>query len=164
MFRILVLHGPNLNLLGSREQQIYGVTTLNEVNMAVGQLARREGIHIEARQSNLEGELVTWIQEARDQFDALVINPAAYTHTSVAIRDAIVAADLPAVEVHLSNIHRREQFRKRSFIAPVALGQISGFGITSYLLGVQAVIEYLRTATTNSMRETSNLKTGVRRS
>ena len=162
MFRILVLHGPNLNLLGVRERQIYGVNTLNEVNMAVGQLARREGIHIEARQSNLEGELVTWIQDARDQFDGLVINPAAYTHTSVAIRDAIVAAGLPAVEVHLSNIHRREQFRKRSFIAPVALGQISGFGISSYLLGVQAVVEYLQTTNTNGARGTRNVDTEMR--
>ena len=164
MFRILVLHGPNLNLLGTRERQIYGAHTLNEVNMAIGQLARKEGVHIEARQSNLEGELVTWIQEARDQFDGLVINPAAYTHTSVAIRDAIVAAGLPAVEVHLSNIHRREQFRKRSFIAPVALGQISGFGTTSYLLGLQAVIEFLQRTNTNGVRETSDVDTGVRKS
>ncbi len=144
MLRILVLHGPNLNLLGTREPSIYGVKSLNEVNMAIGQLARREGVHIEARQSNSEGELVTWIQETRGQFEALVINPAAYTHTSVAIRDAIVAVGVPTVEVHLSNIHRREQFRKRSYIAPVALGQISGFGTTSYVLGVQAAIEYLR--------------------
>ena len=144
MLRILVLHGPNLNLLGTREPSIYGVKSLNEVNMAIGQLARREGVHIEARQSNSEGELVTWIQETREQFEALVINPAAYTHTSVAIRDAIVAVGVPTVEVHLSNIHRREQFRKRSYIAPVALGQISGFGTTSYVLGVQAAIEYLR--------------------
>jgi 3-dehydroquinate dehydratase-2 len=133
MIRILVLHGPNLNLLGSREQSIYGSTSLDEINMTIGQLARREGIHIEARQSNHEGELVMWIQEAKDNFEGLVINPAAYTHTSVALRDAIVAVGLPAVEVHLSNIHRREQFRRRSFIAPVALGQISGFGVTSYV-------------------------------
>ena len=152
MFRILVLHGPNLNLLGIREPAMYGVQTLSDVNMAIGQLARREGIHVEVRQSNHEGELVTWIQETRGQFQALVINPAAYTHTSVAIRDAIVAAGLPTVEVHLSNIHRREQFRKRSYIAPVSLGQISGFGATSYLLGIQAVLDYLR------MRETGERK------
>ncbi len=149
MIRILVLHGPNLNLLGSREQSIYGNTSLDGINMAIGQLARREGIHVEARQSNHEGELVTWIQEAKDNFDGLVINPAAYTHTSVALRDAIVAVDLPTVEVHLSNIHRREPFRRRSFIAPIALGQISGFGMTSYQLGIQALMEFLsRTRTT----------------
>ena len=156
MFRILVLHGPNLNLLGTREKSVYGLQTLNEVNMAIGQLARREGVHVEARQSNHEGELVTWIQETPGQFQALVINPAAYTHTSVAIRDAIVGVGLPTVEVHLSNIHRREQFRKRSFIAPVALGQISGFGTTSYLLGIQAAIDYLRM---RNVDESTGMKT-----
>jgi len=164
MLRILVLHGPSLNLLGSRERSIYGSTSLDEINMAIGQLARSEGIHIEARQSNHEGELVTWIQETKDDFDGLVINPAAYTHTSVAIRDAIVAVGLPTVEVHLSNIHRREQFRRRSFIAPIAVGQISGFGRTSYLLGVQAVIDFLRTTRTTEMFKTSNVDTGVRKS
>ena len=129
--------------------------------MAIGQLARREGIHVESRQSNHEGELVIWIQEAKDHFDGLVINPAAYTHTSVAMRDAIAAVDLPAVEVHLSNIHRREQFRRRSYIAPVALGQISGFGTTSYLLGVQAVIDFLRTTRTDNMVKNSNKDMGV---
>ncbi len=164
MFRILVLHGPNLNLLGTREKSIYGTQTLNEVNMAIGQLARREGVHIEARQSNHEGELVTWIQETQGHFQALVINPAAYTHTSIAIRDAIVAVGLPTVEVHLSNIHRREAFRKRSLIAPVALGQISGFGATSYLLAVQAVIEFLRLRNTDGGKEEKNLGRGVIRS
>ncbi len=153
MFRILVLHGPNLNLLGIREPAMYGVQTLSDVNMAIGQLARREGIHVEVRQSNHEGELVTWIQETRGQFQALVINPAAYTHTSVAIRDAIVAAGLPTVEVHLSNIHRREQFRKRSYIAPVSLGQISGFGPMSYLLGIQAALDYLRMRESDERKE-----------
>lgn len=149
MIRILVLHGPNLNLLGSREQSIYGSTSLEGINMSIGQLARMEGIHVEVRQSNHEGELVMWIQEAKDNFDGLVINPAAYTHTSVALRDAIVAVGLPTVEVHLSNIHRREPFRRRSFIAPIALGQISGFGMTSYQLGIQALMEFLsRTRTT----------------
>ena len=148
MIRILVLHGPNLNLLGSREQSIYGNTSLEEINVAMGQLARKEGIHLEARQSNHEGELVTWIQDAKASFDGLVINPAAYTHSSIALRDAIVAVELPVVEVHLSNIHRREQFRRRSFIAPIALGQISGFGMTSYLLGVHAIIDYLGTTRT----------------
>ena len=164
MIRILVLHGPNLNLLGTRERSIYGINSLNEINMAIGQLARKEGIHIEARQSNYEGELVMWIQEARNDFHGLVINPAAYTHTSVALRDAIVAVGLPAVEVHLSNIHRREPFRKRSFIAPVALGQISGFGMTSYLLGIQAVIDHLRSTRTNDIVQTSNVDTGVGKS
>jgi len=162
MIRILVLHGPNLNLLGSREQSIYGSTSLEEINLAIGQLARREGIHIETRQSNHEGELVMWIQEAKDNFDGLVINPAAYTHTSVALRDAIVAVGLPAVEVHLSNIHRREQFRRRSFIAPVALGQISGFGVTSYLLGIQAILDFLSTKRTAERVKTTNVDTGVR--
>ena len=164
MIRILVLHGPNLNVLGSREQSIYGSTTLDEINMAIGQLARGEGIHIEARQSNHEGELVVWIQEAKDNFDGLVLNPAAYTHTSVALRDAIVAVGLPTVEVHLSNIHRREPFRRRSFIAPIALGQISGFGMTSYLLGIQAIMEFLSRTGTTDMVKTSNVDTGVRES
>jgi 3-dehydroquinate dehydratase-2 len=164
MIRILVLHGPNLNLLGTREPSIYGSTSLEEVNMAIGQLARREGIHIEPRQSNHEGELVMWIQEARNHFDGLVINPAAYTHTSVAIRDAIVAVGLPAVEVHLSNIHRREAFRRRSFIAPIALGQISGFGMTSYVLGVQAVVDFLRTTRSQEIEKTTNIEPGVRES
>ncbi|GJL48876.1 type II 3-dehydroquinate dehydratase [Candidatus Nitrospira salsa] len=164
MFRILVLHGPNLNLLGTREKSIYGVQTLNEVNMAIGQLARREGVHVEARQSNHEGELVTWIQETHGQFQALVINPAAYTHTSIAIRDAIVAVGIPAVEVHLSNIHRREPFRKRSLIAPVALGQISGFAATSYLLGVQAAIDYLRMKSPDEKKEIKHLDRGAMRS
>lgn len=162
MLRILVLHGPNLNLLGLREPSQYGSNTLNEINMAIGQLARREGIHIEARQSNSEGELVTWIQEARDQFDALVINPAAYTHTSVALRDAILAVGLPTVEVHLSNIHRREPFRRRSYVAAVALGQITGFGISSYVLGVQAALDYLRTTQSDEMPDSSRLDGGVK--
>jgi len=163
MFRILVLHGPNLNLLGTREKSIYGVQTLNEVNMAIGQLARREGVHVEARQSNHEGELVSWIQETQGEVQALVINAAAYTHTSVAIRDAIVAVGLPTVEVHLSNIYRREPFRKRSLIAPVALGQISGFGATSYLLGIQAAIDYLRTKNPDEKKEVKQLDRGAMR-
>ncbi len=153
MFQILVLHGPNLNLLGTREPAMYGVQTLTDVNMAIGQVARREGVHIDVRQSNYEGELVTWIQETPGKFQALVINPAAFTHTSVALRDAIVAVGIPTVEVHLSNIHRREQFRKRSYIAPVSLGQISGFGLTSYLLGVQAAIDFLRMRDADDRKE-----------
>ncbi len=153
MFQILVLHGPNLNLLGTREPAMYGVQTLTDVNMAIGQVARREGVHIDVRQSNYEGELVTWIQETPGKFQALVINPAAFTHTSVALRDAIVAVGIPTVEVHLSNIHRREQFRKRSYIAPVSLGQIAGFGLTSYLLGVQAAIDFLRMRDADDRKE-----------
>jgi 3-dehydroquinate dehydratase-2 len=145
-FRVLVLHGPNLNLLGQREQSVYGRMTLGEVNRALIDLAKREGAELDIRQSNSEGELVTWIQEARGRFDAIVINPAAYTHTSVAIRDALAAVDLPAVEVHLSNIYKRERFRHRSLIAGVALGQVSGFGPAGYLLALRAAVEHLRTA------------------
>ena len=144
MFRILILHGPNLNLLGTREQGIYGTETLEEINTTIERLAKQEGISIESRQTNNEGQLVTWIQDASGQFDGLVINPAAYTHSSVAIRDAIVGVGIPTVEVHLSNIYRRESFRKHSYIAPVAIGQISGFGVGSYLLGVKAMVDHLK--------------------
>ena len=144
MFRLLVLHGPNLNMLGLREQSIYGRMTLKEIDAAIMDLAREENIHVEIRQSNVEGELVTWIQEAKGRFDAIIINPAGYTHTSVTIRDAIAAVAIPTVEVHLSNIYKRESFRHRSFIAGVALGQIAGFGPTGYLLGVRAALAHLR--------------------
>ena len=143
MLRILVLHGPNLNLLGIREQSVYGTRTLAQVNRLMEEWAKGEGIHVETRQSNHEGELVTWVQEARNRFHGLIINPAAYTHSSVAIRDAIVGVGLPTIEVHLSNIHRREPFRKQSFIAPVAIGQIAGFGMNSYLLGLRALVDHL---------------------
>ncbi|WP_447980568.1 type II 3-dehydroquinate dehydratase [Candidatus Nitrospira bockiana] len=146
MVSILVLHGPNLNLLGSREQAIYGATSLKAIDAAIEALARELKVRVEIRQSNLEGELVTWIQEARDRFDAIVINPAGYTHTSVAIRDAIAAVQLPTIEVHLSNIYKREAFRHRSYIAPVALGQISGLGSASYLLGLRAAVNHLQAA------------------
>jgi 3-dehydroquinate dehydratase II len=144
MLRVLVLHGPNLNLLGSREEALYGRTSLKEIDAQIADFARKEQIQVESRQSNVEGELVTWIQEARNRFDAIVINPAAYTHTSVAIRDAVAAVALPTIEVHLTNIHAREAFRRRSYIAAVALGQISGFGPTGYLLAMQAVVAHLR--------------------
>ncbi len=144
MLRLLVLHGPNLNLLGRRERSLYGNTSLKTINQAIAKLAKQERVKVEARQSNLEGELVTWIQEARERFDAIVINPAGYTHTSVAIRDAIAAVSLPTVEVHLTNIYQREAFRHRSYIADVAIGQISGFGPTSYLLAIRAAIDHLR--------------------
>jgi len=144
MIRILVLHGPNLNMLGTREQEHYGTESLQVVNARLTALARAEGATLEARQSNNEGELVSWIQEARDRFDALVINPAAYTHTSIAIRDAVASIELPTVEVHLSNIHKREDFRRHSYLASVAIGQISGFGALSYQLAVRAVLEHLK--------------------
>ncbi|WP_447972257.1 type II 3-dehydroquinate dehydratase [Nitrospira sp. Kam-Ns4a] len=145
-FHVLVLHGPNLNLLGQREQSVYGPTTLAEINTAILELAKQEGVEVDIRQSNNEAELVSWIQDARNRFDAIVINPAAFTHTSVAIRDAIAAVGVPTVEVHLSNLYRRERFRHRSYIAGVALGQIAGFGPSSYLLGLRAAIEHLKAA------------------
>ena len=150
MIRILVLHGPNLNMLSVREEGIYGTQSLNEINELLRAWAEKEGVELEARQSNHEGELVAWIQEARNQFDAIVINPAAYTHTSVALRDAVLSAEVPTVEVHLSNIHQREEFRHRSLLAGVALGQICGFGFRSYVLGVQAALDHVRSTQTSS--------------
>jgi len=144
MLKILVLHGPNLNLLGTREPAIYGAITLEELDGSLIKLGRELGVSIESRQSNVEGELVNWIQEAKQRFDGLVFNPAAYTHTSIALRDAIVGVGIPMVEVHLSNIHRRESFRRRSYLASVALGQISGFGPQSYLLGLRALVDALQ--------------------
>jgi 3-dehydroquinate dehydratase-2 len=138
---ILVLHGPNLNLLGKRQPEIYGRLTLAEINSQIRALARELNLKIEIRQSNNEGELVTWIQEAPAKFSAIVLNPAAYTHTSIALRDAISAVGIPTVEVHISNIHKREPFRHHSFIAEAAVGQIAGFGMQSYLLGLRAAAE-----------------------
>jgi 3-dehydroquinate dehydratase-2 len=138
VMRVLVLHGPNLNLLGSREPQIYGRTSLTAINRLIHAWARRTGTEVAIRQSNSEGELVDWIQHAVSRYDVIVINPAAYTHTSVALRDAIAAVAVPAIEVHLSNTAAREPFRRQSYIAEVAIGQISGFGIDSYLLGLEA--------------------------
>lgn len=141
---VLVLHGPNLNLLGKRERSLYGDVSLRDINAAMLKLAKQEGIQVDIRQSNLEGELVTWIQEAAHRYDAIVINPAGYTHTSVAIRDAIAAVAIPTVEVHLTNIYKREDFRRRSYIAGVALGQISGFGPNGYLLAIRAAKDHLK--------------------
>lgn len=141
---VLILHGPNLNLLGQREPGIYGSTSLTEIN----RLLETEAIKLQAKasftQSNHEGMLVDAIHGALNQHQGILINAGAYTHTSVALRDAIAAVNLPTVEVHLSNIYRREEFRHHSYIAPVVIGQISGFGIQSYLLGLQALVYHLR--------------------
>jgi 3-dehydroquinate dehydratase II len=143
-FRVLVIHGPNLNLLGEREQKIYGSLTLEEIDRALKEEAEALKVSVLSFQSNSEGEIVSKIQEARKKVDAIVLNPAAYTHTSVAIRDAVAAVDIPVVEVHLSNIYQREEFRHRSLIAPVAKGQVSGFGVGSYLLGLRAAVGLLK--------------------
>ncbi|MEL6931122.1 MAG: type II 3-dehydroquinate dehydratase [Cyanobacteria bacterium J06600_6] len=142
--KILVLHGPNLNLLGIREPGIYGSVTLAQINDQLKLDATELGVEIECQQSNHEGVLVDAIHEARDSGSGILINAGAYTHTSVAIRDALSAVKLPTVEVHLSNIYTREEFRHHSYIAPVAIGQISGFGSDSYRLGLQALVNYLK--------------------
>jgi 3-dehydroquinate dehydratase II len=144
--RVLVIHGPNLNLLGTREPEIYGTTTLAEIDEALRRQASGAGLDLEAVQSNVEGEIVGHIQAARGTFDAILINPGGYTHTSVAIRDALDAVKIPAVEVHLSNLHRREPFRRRSFIAPACVGQVMGFGATSYYVALEAVVRLLEKA------------------
>ncbi|MBI3609523.1 MAG: type II 3-dehydroquinate dehydratase [Nitrospirae bacterium] len=144
MEKILVLHGPNLNLLGTRETSVYGTATLSEIDRDLKRLAEKEGVKLMIQQSNSEGELVDRIQKAAGRYHAVLINPAAYTHTSIALRDAIVSVGLPVVEVHLSNIYRREAFRRHSYIAEVAIGQICGFGACSYSLGLLAVIHHVR--------------------
>lgn len=138
--KILFLNGPNLNLLGQREPEIYGRTTLADIEAKVRERGQKLGAEIEFRQSNVEGELVGWIQQAKGKFEVIVLNAAAYTHTSIALRDAIVAAGVPTIEIHLSNVHAREEFRHRSLIAPVCIGQIAGFGANSYLLAVEAAV------------------------
>ncbi len=144
MSKVLVIHGPNLNLLGTREEDIYGTATLDDINGQLKTLADNAGVEIEFFQSNHEGEIVDKIGAAKENFSAILINPAAYTHTSVAIRDAIAAVQIPTIEVHLSNVYAREEFRHTSLIAPVAHGQISGFGVDSYLLGLQATINLIK--------------------
>ena len=141
--KILVLNGPNLNLLGTREPEVYGTLTLEKINEELLKYAKELGAEIEFFQSNVEGEIVNAIQAARQNCAGIVINPAAYTHTSVAIRDAISAVALPAVEIHISNVYAREEFRKHSLIAPVCVGQIAGFGLDSYKLAMLALVKFL---------------------
>ncbi|MEI6393908.1 MAG: type II 3-dehydroquinate dehydratase [Verrucomicrobiota bacterium] len=138
--KILFLNGPNLNLLGQREPEIYGRTSLADIEAKVRDRARKLKVTVEFRQSNFEGELVAWIQQAKGEFDVIVLNAAAYTHTSVALRDAITAVGVPTIEIHLSNIHAREEFRHKSLIAAVCCGQIMGFGANSYILALEASI------------------------
>lgn len=142
MTNILVIHGPNLQLLGKREPDFYGHLTLDQINDQLQNLARDLGVQLRLEQRNGEGEIASLIGDASTWADAIVINPAAYTHTSIAIRDAIAACGLPTVEVHLSNIHKRETFRQHSYVAGVAIGQIAGFGLDSYLLGLRAACKY----------------------
>ena len=142
--KILILNGPNLNLLGTREPGIYGPLTLADIVRRVQQRAAELGVEVAACQSNGEGELVTQIGQSRGRYDGLILNPAAYTHTSVALRDALQAVAVPCVEVHLSNVHAREDFRQRSLTAAACLGQISGFGPMSYILALEALVEYLK--------------------
>lgn len=143
--RILIVNGPNINLLGTREPEIYGSLTLEKIEKELSEFASTLNVELKFFQSNIEGEIVDAIQKAKYEWDCngIVINPAAYTHTSVAIRDAISAVALSAVEVHISNIHKREEFRKHSFIAPVCIGQIAGFGADSYKLGLKGLVDYL---------------------
>ena len=141
--RVQVLHGPNLNLLGTRDPASYGTTTLAEIDAELAKRARARGAELRSAQSNLEGELVELIQRAKGWANAIVINPGGYTHTSVAIRDAIDAVQLPTVEVHLSNLHAREPFRRESITAAKCIGQISGFGAQSYYLGLDAALAYV---------------------
>ncbi len=138
MKKVLIINGPNLNLLGTREPEIYGKTTLKDIETELKNKAEKLNVEIECFQSNHEGEIVDKICGAKGKFDAVIINPAAYTHTSVAIRDAFAAVDIPAIEVHISNVYSREEFRHNSLIAPVVVGQIAGLGIHGYLLALES--------------------------
>jgi 3-dehydroquinate dehydratase-2 len=146
MAAILVLNGPNLNLLGRREPALYGRKTLAEIEQGLDATAKRLGVRITCRQSNHEGELIDWIHSAPGVYDGLLLNLGAYTHTSIALRDAVTAVGLPAVEVHLSNVHARETFRRRSLIADVVVGQVIGFGAHGYGLALQALAVLLETS------------------
>jgi 3-dehydroquinate dehydratase II len=143
MKKVLVIHGPNLNLLGKREPAVYGSVTLDQINAGLKKIASARKVKLTIKQSNHEGQIVDLIGKAVSAFDGLLINPAAYTHTSVAVRDALAASDLPAVEVHLSNIYSREEFRHKSLITPVVKGTVLGFGASSYFLGLQALCDLL---------------------
>lgn len=143
---ILILHGPNLNLLGLREPEVYGSMTLDQINNLLKEEGKRLQVIISCLQSNYEGVLIDAIHQSRDSHQGIIINAGAYTHTSVAIRDALAGVQVPTVEVHLSNIYQREEFRHHSYIAPIAIGQISGFGANSYILGLQALVRYLQEA------------------
>lgn len=139
MTKVLIINGPNLNMLGKREQSIYGDTTLNEINNEAVRYGSSIGFEVDTFQSNSEGEIINAIHAAGEKYEGVIINPGAFTHTSYAIRDAIASIDVPFVEVHLSNIHSREEFRHSSVTAPVCMGQISGFGLNSYILGLKAL-------------------------
>ena len=153
MKKILIIHGPNLDLLGSREPEIYGTLTIQKINEGLKKLAKKEKTKVDFFQSNHEGEIVSKIGASKGVYNALVINPAAYTHTSVAIRDAVSAVDVPVIEVHISNIYAREEFRHHSVIAPVAKGQISGFGAKSYELGFSAALSILESKKTKGKKK-----------
>ena len=142
MAKFLVLHGPNLNLLGQREPEIYGATTLDDINTRLQQLAQADGHQLDCLQSNAEHELISAIQSARQQYDFILINPAAFTHTSVALRDALAAVAIPFIEIHLSNVHRREAFRQQSYFSDLAVGVICGLGAQGYELALQAAIKH----------------------
>lgn len=140
---IVVLNGPNMNLLGSRQPEMYGAATLDDVEALCAETADRLGLAIDFRQSNAEGELISWVQEARGRASGIVINPAGYTTTSIALMDALLGVDLPVIEVHITNIHRREEFRQHSFISKAAVGVIAGLGITGYALALQAMADLI---------------------
>lgn len=140
--KILVINGPNLNMLGTREPEKYGTTTLSDIEKEISVHAKEKNVEVDFFQSNIEGEIVTAIQKTKNVYDGIIINPAAYTHTSVALRDAILAVEIPAVEIHLSNIHTREEFRHYSYTAPVCVGQITGFGKFGYIMALDAIVNY----------------------
>ena len=144
MIKILIVHGPNLDLLGEREPEVYGTDTLEDINSLLEKEAEKNGAELKIFQSNSEGDIVNFLRDNRKQADGVIINPAAYTHTSVAIRDAVQSLDIPTVEVHLSNIYAREEFRQKSLIAPAAIAQITGFGKRSYILALHGLIDFIK--------------------